>query len=328
MEDTESVLTADWFRADRYEVDRGMIRVARGGRIHAVPDAWAQSSAALLDLARLVHLIDSSEGQVSLSESDERRIAEWCSKFGVLGLLGARINKMTLRPRFRVVEEPRRLIAAVTVDYVRSPVGWRKTERWPEAFAVDATSADLIGTMAPDPAISGIDQRDLFGRRQDRRIRLSEVAGAFPSIPRESFAEFDVPMFSSREFCEMYAEPARKFFEAARYLVKVMDQLTSDDRAEVFWGESNVTAIARGCMPQVSKGCLLFRAHSMFECLAMRVAWDHTHGWNLLPCQNHRCPNGGWFTPSRPNHDTYCDPKCRKSARNHENYNNRKELRE
>src|SRR4051812_21030165 len=111
--------TESWWRFGRYEVRDGYIRPAPQAQLDEY-DPWAEYHAARrgrqekpAPYQSLLSLLD--EITAAISPRDERRIADWCNQYGLLGVLPHQVQLVSLAPMHVPIglSDPPRTIAIV-----------------------------------------------------------------------------------------------------------------------------------------------------------------------------------------------------------------------
>lgn len=268
-----------WYRFDRYEVRGGYVRpvtgtsgrwydpwtsyrsaaVSRAGRDGARPSgqvmdptsrAPGTSRQARPPYLSLIELLR-RQPYVRDAASDAA-IAEWCTGYGLLGVLPHRARMVTLATRWHHQEGlPAGALVPKRVSYLHVAGGWR------------ADVGPLIGTGLPMLVDAGehesqVVQRSLLpsdwpgsgvllGDLREELWRHEPLAATwgsfFPDVPDIEKETFEYPAPLSDAFWSLYAEPAGAFLDAASTLSEALDRVgarTSDG------DPSHVAAVQQG----------------------------------------------------------------------------------
>ena len=133
-----------------------------------------------------------------LTAESERRILDWCVKYGLLGILQHRLFQVVLPAR-----------NGAQVEYSRTSIGWAVVERMREN-----PSTPILAPHAVVQPLRGV------GLTVER---LSETwARFFPGVQAEDQDTFAYPQPLTDSFCEMYAEPLQDFLSGVRALMEVL----------------------------------------------------------------------------------------------------------
>lgn len=217
-----------WWRWSRYELRDGNIRPAPSARLRTY-DPWklwlntrpvgrrsdqsAQGTTpyrALVDMLNKLEYRKNADGSpdfmpaqvdmlaAPLTADSEQKVLDWCSQYGLLGILPHRVLQAVLPLR-----------DGVQVQYVRIGIGWMAVER------------EQRNPIAPILQPSAIVQ-PLRGFGLTVEPLHDTWARFFPSVPvaeRESFA-YPEPLTDS--FWKIYAEPLQDFLSGARALRELL----------------------------------------------------------------------------------------------------------
>jgi hypothetical protein len=196
----------EWWRFDRYEIERGCIRPAAGARLESY-DPWQEFLQShketrgqppyrdLVVLMEKAKMIPGIRVPHCLSDESQSLILSWCRRYGLLGVLLSRWEQVRLAAQGLGSDNP------VQRRYVR-------------AFG-DSVEVSEISIHIPDlkavALIHGLD--DLVIHEEP----LGKTwAHFFPSVPFEQRETFPYPVPYSDEFCRLYAEPLDHFYLAAK----------------------------------------------------------------------------------------------------------------
>jgi hypothetical protein len=198
-----------WWRFDRYEIQKSVIRPAPGARLSWY-DPWADfqkirsqtnGQPAYIELARLVETLrkdPATKGSITGLSADSRsKILAWCDQHGLLGVLLARWELVTLAPH---------------------PLGRDSTIRTQLRYRRAYGTTVGIGQTTSDETAAG--SGVLLHALNDFNLTEEALADTwcrfFPSVPERERESFAYPVPYSPEFWELYAEPVIEFWRGAR----------------------------------------------------------------------------------------------------------------
>ncbi len=270
----------------------------------------------------LPHRYSGGVPEEPLTKLPRRRLLEWTSKFGLLGILPHACASAVLAPRWA---EGRLFgIAVIQQDILtRCGASWRRQVLQVTPIAPDEEISVVVGDIVPPEFWSpGIEEPHALMRTsllgsELKRVDLAEAWGPFfPLANADDCArDYDYPTPLSDRFWEEYSEPLNEFMIAAHSLTETI---------KVAWDTSdpNVSAagIARlnmaldltnpcfhhehGVSPSMSHG-------SLISALAYMALRDMSEKGRLVKyCK--LC--GGLFTTRRPE-AMYCSERCRNRRR-------------
>lgn len=221
-----------WWRFDRYEIQDSIIRPAPGARLSWY-DPWADfqkirnqtnGQPAYIDLARLVEVLrkdPATKGSITgLSPDSRSKILVWCDLHGLLGVLLARVESVTLMPQ-PLGRDPT----------LRTQVHYRRAY---------GTTVGVRQTKGDEPAArSGV----LLHALNDFNLTEETLADTwyrfFPSVPERERESFPYPVPYSAEFWEIYAEPVIEFWRGARLLAGCVESLGPAAKSSVKEGSES-----------------------------------------------------------------------------------------
>lgn len=213
-----------WWRAGRYEIERGVVKPADD------PEPFVVSSGgAMWDELKALH--DNCEGE-TLSPSAERAICDWCKQYGLPGYLLQTTERIFLPPRTHAM---RFGLTKETATSFRRGAGRWATEQ------VTIRADGPAGYGRPGRFRGFLERADFTKRPQPPVVRegftsfliendrdASWLAFAEPDLQkRESITRLDThlrcevddcPQPGTQEFFNQYQEPIEDFFRAARLL--------------------------------------------------------------------------------------------------------------
>ena len=133
-----------------------------------------------------------------LTADSEQKVLDWCSQYGLLGILPHRVLQVVLPLR-----------DGVQVQYVRIGIGWMAVER------------EKRNPIAPILQPSAIVQ-SLRGVGLAVEPLCDTWARFFPSVPVAERERFAYPEPLTDSFWKIYAEPLRDFLSGARALRELL----------------------------------------------------------------------------------------------------------
>ncbi len=292
-----------WWRFDRYEISEGYIRPTADARLESY-DPWSLyrtsfgqrgGRAPYESLARLSRQLgdarqtptramhNDAQGRtyfVRVAEDHDQHIADWCSQYGLLGLLPARARIVALAPRWyldetlppvdpHIVRRPdmteEELATSVSFTrqdrlvprqliYRRSATGWLtySIKSYQERDEAVIEGGLVKKAYLPDnwPAPYAILEAP-FGvvgnvHKELRPWPLSEEwAGYFPSVQWGETETYPYPAPLSDAFWRLYGETVTDFYHAARLFRQVLENLAGTDVASEVPRETRVARCRR-----------------------------------------------------------------------------------
>ena len=184
-----------WWRFDKYEIRGGALRPAPSTQLKAY-DPWkrylrsrTRGQETLPPYAEFVNLRQSLSLGVQESEA---AILEWCSRYGLPGMLLHQTRSVTLAPRWVTVGDKPSLIVPGQVQYVRTNNGWaeKRTTLQPVSVESSFNRPELEGSPVPEKEAPGAWARAGVLRQSLRspehsNERLRETYGSsFPTCPK------------------------------------------------------------------------------------------------------------------------------------------------
>jgi len=197
---------------------------------------------------------------------DAGLITEWCSRFGLLGILPHCASSITLPARWATTGSNaadkiwRRFhhiqsdqFVPVSAQHVRTPVGWSSfREPFPPAHGAQGSSGLLderdMPARCPRPGV-------IWTNPTEIRPSFEPLDRLRPFFKGSSASTFEYPLPLSPEFWPLYGEPVHEFLNAARafhHSVKVIAQfgqkplkkLQEHDAAFLFRAVEELNALA------------------------------------------------------------------------------------
>jgi hypothetical protein len=339
-----------WWRFSKYEVRDGVIFPA-GRATCETYDPWE-----LFDRARagdqqlrqgkrmaeppykqLFSLMKPTEGPTWAGGGiwyDVEAIIEWCSRFGLLGLLPHCAYAITLPARWTKTDDaisvriwrkfnrlrPEGLVPAVT-RHVRQPTGWKSvTLPFPPATNVEGREGTVVDEVdlpatTPRPGVIWTDLNELSPSVQ----ALDKLLPFFGDSAANCF---ECPMPLTPDFWEAYGEPVEQFFNAVvalghavatiARLGKNPRELQDDDPTYLIRATELLTSLAAPVSVSVSvSGSKLVQrwaGPSLLSSLAHMAVQDLTAG--LV----RSCPNCNRIFVTNAWQGVYCSGTCRNTS--------------
>jgi hypothetical protein len=370
---SDEFLSTSWWRYDRYEVDRLYIRPAPGARLRRY-DPWQENTAALarwrdheppyITLARLGDEYDNGLLFGSLSKrtsavsgvnyvgADEKlleAVGDWCSRYGLLGVLLTGLQAFTTAARYRPEaaafwgESARDLPTTRTFELtagqwrlcdtiLSAPWLGRPTaatgELLDQEVARKAFSQEpgLPGAL-PEPGLALRRNYHSFGAVVSWRLQpLDNWAAFFPDLDPREAATFDYPAPLSEAFGRLYAEPLEVFLHHARIFAVALRNLkhplppvgaamTAEPDAYLETLRrllAFVTPDLRSDPDHPERLTAQWSSPSLLSTLAFMAYRDLTGGGRVGFCRRNAC--GKVFLARRADQE-YCSPRCKATAK-------------
>jgi hypothetical protein len=348
----DTLQTGHWWRFSKYEVRDGVIFPAEGALCERY-DPWK-----LFDRARagdqqlpqgkrmaeppyqqLFSLVRPTEGPKWAGGGvgfDVEAIIEWCSHFGLLGLLPHCAYAITLPARWTKTGDatnvriwrkfnrlgPDELVPAVT-RHVRQPTGWN-SEALP--FPPGTNVGARVGTVVDEVDLTATTPRPgvIWTNMTEVNPSVQALDKLLPFFGASAANGFECPMPLSSDFWEVYGEPVEQFFNAVLALYHAVAtiarlgenprELRGDDLTHLSRATSILTALAAPVSVSVSfsdDGSRLVQrwaGPSLLSSFAHMAVQDLTAGL-VRSCAN--C-NGVFVTNAWQG--VYCSVRCRGTA--------------
>lgn len=264
-----NVVDTTWWKCDRYEIKRGMIRPAKGAKVvkyqpwlhyrQASENPKTRGNKPHEELANLFRHCFRGELRErgsfpykNLAPDTNERILEWCNRWGLLGTLPHYCIGLKLYPVYGHVPQWSReesLVGANQTYYARRAGGWAQ-----EGIALDRDVAPVVpsgsvaeGSPYPQRRLSPTIKAtatligNYFRPHQEwgfspsfqqtpRDVPLSEMwAQYFPSIPSRNRYKYQYPSPASAAFWSIYAEPVGEFLRHAEHIDNALVRLADSE---------------------------------------------------------------------------------------------------
>jgi predicted RNA-binding Zn ribbon-like protein len=313
---TQKIFADRWYRFNRYEIAEGYIRPAKDATIESY-EPWKafrapagkegikQPYEPLLQLAKKIDLDYST---IRLQGEAEDHVLDWCSQYGLLGLLLHRVETVILPAQERFPGSNIRASGPLPISttFVRTNSGW-------------ATGWVLPQTSSS--AKPGVYLRRELGSFDIRFERLSETWGLyFPAVPVDKRDSHQYATPFTPEFWRQYAEPVSSFVGAAKMFREAVDNLrrmstrsglSQNEMRAALGGDAMINGLAAPVRPmlyQAPRGYGLgWACHSLLAAFSMMVMLDLSRA-RLLECKNPTCRS---LFVSKAAAGKYCNPTCR-----------------
>jgi AraC family transcriptional regulator of adaptative response/methylated-DNA-[protein]-cysteine methyltransferase len=277
-------LAGSWWRFSNYELRQGLLQPAPGEQLKSY-DLWRavrMQRAGRLDappphheLLQLLRRLERDGPRLSAAARDA--LLEWCSRYGLLGILHDRVHEISLAPRWEhpAAPIPKERVWPVRRRYVRAsdrwveitdyPPGFEEAFRQPTApprgFPVARThhTGHLVApsrvpkswrpfALVRAPMHAG-SATDLAVETYERQSLGDTIGRFFPNVEPEHRDTYPYPKPDSPEFWLQYAEPLEEFMRGAARLRDTLADLrdasspADGDDLALF---SNVAHLSRG----------------------------------------------------------------------------------
>ena len=296
------VAAGNWWRWERYELQDGYIRPAKGQNtlIHYNPwEEWregrAGGQAGDSPYLSLVALIEQARPP---APEGEQKLLEWCTSYGLLGTLLLQTHRAALQPIPVDSDTPEADIRQTR--YYKAPHGWGET-KVPIIRPDDVAS---VGAM-----IRPVGTREWFEEPFAKTWSLF-----FPNVAEEERETFQYPRPFTEEFWQQYAEPEDEFYKNATALYRALGQLDDKEGDGTRQPEALLNSLVSGVNPVMRRqedGT--FRQYwaslSLIESLSMMAFLDRTESRFQVRCDV--CATQ--FLTRIPT-QRYCSGKCRWAA--------------
>lgn len=345
----DRIQAAYWWRFSKYEIRNEAICPAEGATLEpydpweAFEDARAgnqpsgQGKRIIEPPYRQLFSVVRENKKKKQVTYDDALIIDWCSRFGLLGILPHRVHSITLPARWGTTEDSRdrrmwrkfhgiegeRLLPVVT-QHVRTPTGWSSSRHpFPPMRGTEGrlgAAVDESGLL-PDWPQPGI----IWAGLTEMTPSADSLGKLGPFFRVVSSREAEYPMPLSPSFWEVYAEPLYEFQNAVdllSYSVKTIallkkkpgGELRGADGVRLLNAVQKLNALAAPVCVSLSpssdgsKLVQKWAGPSLLSSLALMALLDLAEGL-LRSCGN--C-SGAFVTSAYQG--TYCSKKCRETA--------------
>ena len=320
-----------WWRFDRYEVRNGYIRPARGA-VLTIYDPWAayrEARAARQEKAApyqsLLTFIQSLH--VAWSARDELRLADWCTEWGLLGILPHMAESVVLAPRWtrfpghRLSADESPGVAPAQRRYDRTNTGWASrapVRLWREGEWTVVRGPAEEGMLIPEGswpsgyARPGVVLREPFTGEYTQQQLSEWWAQYFPDVPEAEQDNYAYPPPLTPEFWQLYAEPVQSFLSVALEFRNALAsferskppaELTYEDREAIGVGLKRLHAFVAPVRPSLAPQAdgswrLRWLAPSLLASFAMMALQDIAEQRRVRACATCGTPFASAATPN------------------------------
>lgn len=284
-----------WWRFSRYEIRDGIIQPQEEAELEEYDPwaeyedsrAWGEKSTApptpYLALASLVHMVR-FDVRHNLTPESEEAVLNWCSKYGLLGILPHYLQR--LPPE------------VVDLGFPEDHGWWEKPGFLYEGG--DWVEQSLDNFLEP--------------------ITIDKLQRYFPGQPLDRWGQ-PCPKPLTPEFWAVYGEPVQDFLDQCQSFVDAISELGNASPEELGGvgslceGQYVLNQLSASVTPLIEisaesrRFVLRWRFRSLLASLAMMVLQDLTENRRVFTCQN--C--GTVFVSHSPK-AAYCGNRCRKTA--------------
>lgn len=342
-----------WWRFASYELEEGRIVPSPGADLERY-DPWeayrevrqkgSENEPPYQSLVRLIKhtqfevVFKSLEptlqrDRVRLTPESEQALLDWCTQYGLLGVLMHRFSAVTLAARWEPVRGDyvrdgvtREAIAPVLRRLFPVATGWEATATTRSARAIEPTDTkraqDVVSEedRPSDWPVPYVIAQDASANRFEEEPLSKTWARFFPSVPEAERESFNYPVPLSEPFWKMYAEPVDDFLDAARGLLSALRALgrmkpykeaSDDERSELVRGRDALHSLTRSVSPTIElseDGSIRqeWIAPSLLASFGMMALQDLSEDRRVRSCA--AC--GSIFLTSAYQAQ-YCSPTCR-----------------
>jgi hypothetical protein len=296
--------SGEWWRFNRYEIKDGVIQPAPDAHLEWY-DPWApfretkkykDVPSPYQGLLQVVAKLDfTSPGRLSrLTDASQRTVLDWCQRNGLLGVLLARWEALTLAP------QPSGGFDFVSIRYVRA---------YGQVVEQIRSKGDDVGTWEPNVLLHGLNDVRLVEESPEKTWRQF-----FPTVSRARAYAYQYPSPYTEEFCRLYAEPVFEFVLAAQLFAGAIKHLAecNHDNPDANKQALNTINLLRrpisAIVDRKPNGDLqqIWETPSLLASFAEMFAQDIAYGRATRSCQCCQLPFVSAAYQAR-----YCSPRCR-----------------
>lgn len=318
----------EWYRSTRYMIvhtEHPAVFPATESQLHKY-DPWLafrrNEGARLRDPQPYLRLLELGKEVREHPENKLEAALDWCNENGLLGIIPVVATRILFVPSVEQEIEPPYFFVARQFRYIRSGGIWR-SEPHEGAFCEDRQDA---AGEARDLDLAPPSFRTLgWGREhfQDRSFISTFFpldGGPFSKSPKTP----PVPLPGSREFFQVYGEPAHAIaFWALEFEAAISALSKIDERAELAFGF--LTDLASAAEPAFRLGTAgkieeVRVSAGLLASFALMVLWDLQDGRRICSCKN--CSS--YFVSKDPRAG-YCSVTCRNTAQSRRYRANKKD---
>jgi len=338
MAENNRVNLGPWCCFSNYEIKDGCIQPTKKAKLKTY-DPWNVYEKARLKKKGLCtpyeslnELIGSLSFQITkeklyeLSPTSESNLLNWCSQYGLLGILPHRSLMAKFTPRWDTMhpDDSGDELYNVQLNFIRISAGW-KYVRTARIMPLRQTPKKR-GQLAPTLHKSNqpFEEVVLWQEWEDGQYSFAPLEKTwrpfFPRGPSEKGESWDYPMPLSEKFWKMYAEPVEEFLQGARILKSALaelsclpkkkSKLTNEEIHRSLFGRKLLHSLVDGMCPVLDiindKFQQRWMAPSLLGSLAMMALQDLGEQRGFLVC---RVCNKLFV--SKAYQATYCSIRCR-----------------
>ncbi len=318
-----------WWRFGRYEMSGGYIRPARDARLDGY-DPWSLYRGTRQRGYEWVPPYgDFVNLRSELSKADwEKRVLDWCSRYGLPGVLLHQTLAVTLAPRWTSVPGMEPYLVPEQDEFVRTSTGWSIKHNRFMTITTESKrkSQKLEGTLvardvAPDAwARVGVVRQELRSGDLAREPLRDTWWKYFPEVPEDEAETFRYPAPLSEAFWRSYAEPYAAFLDSMQLMANALWDLEHHqpialssrvDRSHVADGRRLLHALLAPASPTIVAArdgsfSQQWVCGSLLSAFAMMALQDLTEGQRVRRCS--ACER--LFVSQHPA-ALYCSGQCR-----------------
>jgi len=349
--------TLRWWRFTQYEIRDGYIRPTQHAELESYNpwiDFWDQKEVtsqksltrhyhALLELLDEIAYAPGEDGRAKdLTDGSKDKLATWCAKHGLLGVLLQRTRAVTLAARWTPLSEifpggasePDKespLVPAYT-HISHQNTGWRrwKSGGWESEKLRKANESGRkkgqplsMEAMRRIGTLPHVILQDLGKPRWKQEPLDATWATFFPDVLAKDPIVYEYPLPSTEEFWRLYCEPVSTFVEGAVMLRQAADRLRAmkpfadaleSDIGSVAFGLDALHALVLPTSP-----ALHIRDNGTFEQIWVPASLLGAYAMMLLQdladqAPIYRCLVCNRLFTSKSPKAKYCSPRCRNTA--------------
>jgi hypothetical protein len=264
----------------------------------------------------------------TLNEGGGRKLLDWCSRYGLLGLLPHETLSVTMPARWEALDTNESVLVPVVRRFLRMPAGW--SERTTRFLSLTQPRGDRevgapLNQEEYDASIERprVLRQDLRADDVDIETDVTSWTRFFPRVDRAEQLPFSYHVPLTDEFWSAYSEPRRDFLQAAAALSRFVEGLkriaedrhaSEDDEALI---DDAIDLLPRLLGPvapalirdQAGRPALGWLCGSLLSAFAIMALQDIVEG--RLP---QRCEVCRRYFVSRSHKAIYCSEKCRQTA--------------
>ena len=305
-----------WWKFSRYEIKKGYIGPAADATLSTYDPLTDQTvNSGARPCEELVSLVQEARYRVSDASAatpdaaTEAASLAWCQRYGLLGVLLQRVQKVELQQQ---IDTEKELTWSQTTRYQRTPQGWQMQNDQKRS----RSGTPIRGKISIHPIDKPETTVESLGQTW---------ATFFPTIPASERESYPYPKPTTAAFWQLYQEPVKTFFDNATLLERAMTTLAKgrgtfangaisdsskvDDYALAIHDLNSYAGTIRWSLTE-ENGAFVQRwaSPALFASLAMMVLQNLAGGQTVRTCRT--C--GGVFMSSAYQAQ-YCSTRCRQT---------------